>query len=176
MKLQSLAAPMLALAGVAAQATPLTWTLTGVSFVDGAAASGSFVFDADTDTYLSWNITTTATVDPQLNGGLGNAMTGKSYSTNNLGNAPSSYYLNPSALGVRDAQGNSFGLSFASKLSDAGGVIALKPGVMGFEFNGSRTRNVTAGWVTAVPEPGTYSLLLAGLAMVGWAGRRHSAS
>jgi hypothetical protein len=172
MKLQFLAAPLLALVGVAAQATPLTWTLTGVSFIDGATASGSFVFDAGTNTYLSWNITTTATVDPLLNGGPSNALPGKTYSTNALGNAPTSYYLNPSALGVLDAQDNKFGLTFTTKLTDAGGVIALKPGVRGYEFNGFKTRNITAGSVTAVPEPGTYALLLAGLAVVGLARRR----
>jgi len=174
MKLKSLAAPLLVLATVSVQATPLTWMLTGVTFVDGATASGSFVFDADTNIYLSWNITTTATVPPNSNnGGLNNFLNGKTYTTNNLGDAPTSYFLNPSALGVLDALGNKFGLVYASKLTDAGGVIALKPGSMGYEFNGSKTRGVSAGAVmAAVPEPGTYALMLAGLGLVGWARRR----
>jgi hypothetical protein len=44
----------------AALADPVTWTLNGVTFDDGGAASGSFVYDADTNTYSNVNITTTA--------------------------------------------------------------------------------------------------------------------
>ena len=43
----------------AASATPLTWTLTGVTFVDGSTASGTFTFDADTNTYSSIDVMTT---------------------------------------------------------------------------------------------------------------------
>jgi hypothetical protein len=41
-------------------AIPLTWTLLGVTFYDGGTAHGSFVYDADLDSYSSFNITTTA--------------------------------------------------------------------------------------------------------------------
>ncbi len=44
----------------AASATPITWNLVDVTFGDGSLASGSFVFDADTTTYSSINIVTTA--------------------------------------------------------------------------------------------------------------------
>jgi hypothetical protein len=43
-----------------ASAIPITWTLQGVTFLDGGTASGSFVYDADTNTFSSINITTTA--------------------------------------------------------------------------------------------------------------------
>jgi hypothetical protein len=46
-----------ALAG-SASAAPVTWTLNGVTFQDGATASGSFVYDATTNTYSNVNITT----------------------------------------------------------------------------------------------------------------------
>ena len=42
-------------------ANPITWTLSGVTFADGSTASGSFVFDADTNTYSSIDITTSTT-------------------------------------------------------------------------------------------------------------------
>ena len=42
-----------------AAGSPLLWTLSNVSFTDGGAASGSFVFDADTSVFSAINITTT---------------------------------------------------------------------------------------------------------------------
>jgi hypothetical protein len=42
-------------------AVPVRWTLSGVTFADGGTASGSFIFDADTNTFSSVNITTTTT-------------------------------------------------------------------------------------------------------------------
>jgi hypothetical protein len=45
---------------LAASAGPITWNLVGVTFVDGGTATGSFVFDADTGTYSSIDIVTTA--------------------------------------------------------------------------------------------------------------------
>ncbi|HEX4594099.1 MAG TPA: hypothetical protein VH157_07480 [Bryobacteraceae bacterium] len=47
------------LAIAAAQAAPVTYTLSGVAFSDSATASGSFQYDAATNTYSNVNITTT---------------------------------------------------------------------------------------------------------------------
>jgi hypothetical protein len=43
-------------------AVPFTFTLTGVTFNDGATASGYFIFDPSTSTYGPFSITTTAGV------------------------------------------------------------------------------------------------------------------
>ena len=43
-----------------ASADGITWTLSGVTFDDGGTASGSFVYDAVTNTVSSINIVTTA--------------------------------------------------------------------------------------------------------------------
>jgi hypothetical protein len=39
-----------------ASAVPLTWTLMSARFDDGGSATGSFTYDADTNTYLDFNI------------------------------------------------------------------------------------------------------------------------
>src|SRR5258708_19781801 len=49
----------LGVCSVFASAAPVVWTLSGVTFSDGGTASGSFIFDADTNTYSSINVTTT---------------------------------------------------------------------------------------------------------------------
>lgn len=54
-----LAAALLA-TPLVAQAMPVTWTLSGVTFAGGGTASGSFDFDADLDRYSNVAITTTA--------------------------------------------------------------------------------------------------------------------
>lgn len=41
-------------------AVPVTWTLQNATFADGSTASGSFVYDADTNTVSNVNITATA--------------------------------------------------------------------------------------------------------------------
>src|SRR3954453_13212771 len=38
-------------------AAPVLWTLSGVTFADGGTASGSFVYDATTNTYSAINVT-----------------------------------------------------------------------------------------------------------------------
>ena len=42
-----------------AVAVPVTWTLSGVTFGDGGIATGSFAYDASSNTYSNVNITTT---------------------------------------------------------------------------------------------------------------------
>lgn len=62
---------------VAASAAPALYTLQGVVFADGGAASGSFVYDAVTNTYSNVSITTTTgavrtgATFTFVNGGLG---------------------------------------------------------------------------------------------------------
>ena len=55
-----LATGLLGLAVTGVNATPVTYVLSGVTFSDGGTASGSFTFDAATNTYSNINITTTA--------------------------------------------------------------------------------------------------------------------
>ena len=54
-KLACLAALLVA-ATSTLMATPITWTLSGVTFGNGSTASGKFVYDSDTNTFSSINI------------------------------------------------------------------------------------------------------------------------
>jgi hypothetical protein len=148
-----------------AHAAPVLWTLTGVTFDDGATASGSFTYDASTNTYSGWSVSITAGTFPAI-----------------------TYDTVTSELNAanEDADGVIFvihdflhyvNLNFDTALTDAGGTSALSLGTSfgGFDTtsyecnNCSTYRWVTAGAVTTgtVPEPAT--LLLVGTLLAGGA-------
>ena len=153
----------LGVCSVFASAAPVVWTLSGVTFSDGGTASGSFIFDADTNTYSSINVTTTS----------GSVRSGATYLFQNGGGA--------GALGMVTASGNLTGtpdlaLSFSSSLTNAGGSRTLA----GFEATCqvaacssqvAPLRNVTAGSIQSapapVPLPPTVILTLAGVGLMG---------
>lgn len=65
MKLLGLAVSMAAsLFASAALADPVVWTLNGVTTLDGQTVTGSFTYDADTNTYSAINVTSTGGVGP----------------------------------------------------------------------------------------------------------------
>ena len=54
-----------------------------------------------------------------------------------------------------------------------GGTAFSKVGIGGLDENGaSKGFDLDAVAITAVPEPSTYALMLAGLGVIGWLGRR----
>lgn len=94
-----------------ASAHPVTWTLQDFVFSYGGTASGSFTYDADTNTYLSVAIVTTA----------GTRFGGTTYDLirANAG-APSIFYATPNApvfLGQP-----LLGVNWVEPLTDAGGT------------------------------------------------------
>jgi len=108
------------------QATPVMWALQNVTFSDGGTASGSFMFDADTNVVSSWNIS--------VNGGNVKLFPAFTYSPSTssfaavsdglitafIFHGPLSPMINPNPYSTRD-----FRLAFATPLSNAGGVDAL---------------------------------------------------
>lgn len=157
-------------AASAANASDITWTLDHVTFDDGATASGTFIFNASTDTYVSWDITTTATVNGNF---CGCNLHTEVYTTNSETQANTSYYLNPHGLEVDMSAGfDRLGLNFASPLTNAGGMIAVTGSEV--QNDGFQSRAISGGFVTAtpVPLPGGGLMFLGGIGVLGALGWR----
>lgn len=100
-----------------AAAIPITWSLVGVTFTDGGTASGTFVYDADTNTYSNVNITTTA-------GSV--ILTGATLQFVAPGLAPNSSQVLTVASNAADLTGaRGFALFFTPGLTNAGGTHSL---------------------------------------------------
>ena len=100
-----------------ASAKPVVWTLSGLTFSDGGAASGSFSYDADTNTYSSVNITTTA-------GSV--VLTGATLQYVAPGLPPMSAQVLTAASNAGDLTGTrAFALFFSPALTNAGGTVTI---------------------------------------------------
>jgi hypothetical protein len=96
-------------------ATPLVWTLSGVTFNDGGLASGSFVYDAVTNTYSSINVTTTN----------GSVRTGATYHFIDAGVSSGALVL-AVVTTTGDLTGTpALAFPFTPALSDAGGTVSV---------------------------------------------------
>lgn len=152
----------------AANAIPVTWTVTG-SFDDGGTFSGSFTYDADTDAMSAWNLSVAG-------GTVFAAFTYSSSIADSFIDFPHTddrfiFCSTVNCLGER----RDLRLALAAPLTDAGGLIALLAGPAaphpdyGLECsNCGFVRNITSGSAQAgvsVPEPATLTLF--GIALGG---------
>lgn len=165
---------MLALVPAASADTYVTWTLDNSLFDDGATASGSFVYDATTNTFSSIDIATS----------LGTSFTGAAYNSVDPGFGPFAFDV---AFVTSPSLSSYIGtpaleLNFASNLTDAGGIVSTDIN----EFICSDANCSTAtdirgtvegGFVSGVvntPEPSSVALLLVGLVALCGVHRRRS--
>ena len=139
-------------------AGPILWNLAGVAFDDGGTASGSFVYNADTNTFSSIHIITTS----------GSAFPGATYLNVALNFAASATSLGviPNA-GLPDLTGSPlFYMQFGTPLSNAGGNVSLPIVVDGtcadsICFNGIsyRVSRNSGASVIAAPEPSSLTYI-----------------
>jgi hypothetical protein len=143
-----------------ASADGITWTLSDVTFDDGGVASGSFVYDALTNTYSSIDMTTTS----------GSAFAGTTY------NALSGLFGSTSTGMLLGASGDLTDtdvllLLFSAPLTDSGGTVVLFSVLEGTcdntdcsvsTLDRSTSGGELVGTVTT-PEPSTLSLLAVAL-------------
>jgi hypothetical protein len=143
---------------ISANATPVVWNLSGVTFEDGGTASGSFSYDADTTTYSAISISTTA----------GTAITtAMDYDVTNAG----CLNLDEIICFLNVADGPDYtgdlGVTFAwlgTPLTNAGGTVTLTGGREYTCENatcstvGAPLRLLDAGSITTNPAAPTYSV------------------
>jgi hypothetical protein len=157
---------------MAAQAIPMTWHLSGVSFNDGGSAAGSFVYDADANTFSNIAISTTA----------GSIRPGSTYGfPTGVGSASFADIINidfPVVAGVT----HRLDFFLGAAMTNAGGLISINQSdeftcldgacsyvtgtEPGLDLRQSFARNAFIT-TTVVPAPATLALL--GLGLTGLA-------
>ncbi|MGI9318020.1 MAG: VPLPA-CTERM sorting domain-containing protein [bacterium] len=156
---------------------PVTWTLSDVGFADGATYTGSFDYDADTNTYSNIEI-----YEPSFGSEYWSAISVEHFGTT-FNSGPGSLYLSGSDYFV-DSFGVLF-LNFTEPLTNAGGTVFLDPGLSAYllqhiesdpwwvelvnaPLSGSVTANV-------VPIPAAVWLFGSALTGLGWMRRKQAA-
>lgn len=153
-----------------ANATPITWTLQDFVFNDGGVATGTFVYDADTNMTTNIAITTTA----------GSIRGGNTYGVATV-NSGASLFDALDTFPVQVGVTPRLIFNLASPMTNAGGTIAI-----GNPFRlevtcavancgaGSQGRSIVTGSITAnAPEP--TAILLFATAAAGLLARRRCA-
>jgi len=106
---------LFAMFSLPAYAVPVVWSVDGLARADGGTVSGSFTYDADTDTYSAINLTTTA----------GSTLPGQTYAGFDPASSDATGLILEQTQGAADLTGqNSIFLQFpGAGLSNAGGAV-----------------------------------------------------
>lgn len=172
-----------------AQAVPVQWTLQNMTFSNGSVATGSFVYDRDTNIFSDISISVTAGLDSYGTYGPSTFDAIAPYSAYWLGGIFTtlslSFDTDPSCTPFYSC--GTHGLYFVvspSEMTNAGGTLAVSSAALlvcddDLCNNGSWsfmwvTDELTTGSITAVPEAETWAMMLAGLGLVGWMARRRA--
>jgi len=162
-----------------AWSVPVSWTVDSVNFgIAGGTATGSFVYDADTNTYSNINITTWFNEDATDMFGI------YTYLSPNDTYPASDRFLPTVSSGSPDLEQNSYGfeLFFDEALTNAGGTVAIQrgfeglcddPNCVGYDYEWP-WREAYAGTISAVPIPAAVWLFGSALAGLGWVKRKQS--
>ena len=166
------AAALLPLVPAQANAAVVAWTLTGATFTDGGVATGSFTFDAATGQVSTFSLAVT---------GRNTAVSAPFSWTSATANYES-LLLSGGFLNFRDnLTSRQLRIAPAGSSTDVGGTVALDLGNQFAAdcFNCNPFRAFASGSLVAaapaVPEPGTWALMLLGFGAVGLAFRRRPA-
>ena len=160
-RLTALAATMFLLFTPSGHAASILWTLTDIVFDDGGTATGSFIYDADTNMFSSVSVTTSGgSIDP---GNYSDVLFGDATNAGLVGQLLADY------TGDRLLQ-----LIFQTPLTNAGGIVDLtfiNPAFSSFEFTcgdsgcfaGTIERTMVTGGLIGTPVPATAPLMVSGI-------------
>lgn len=143
-------------------ASTVTWNLSNVAFGDAATASGSFSFDADTNTLSTWNISVTSGALSAFTYTPSDSTAGSYFQVSGYQNELL-FMVNGSTRELR--------MTPVNALTDAGGTDAINLNTFGNGsgsvecFNCGPYREIVSGSFTTAaatattPEPGSMALL-----------------
>jgi hypothetical protein len=161
----------------AANAVPVTWTFNDFEFDDGGVATGSFVYDADTNTYSDISVTTTtgSTLDGVHHAYLWSEVVSDSDGMVFIGNGDhwdgeifvyEEYLILIALSGDMTNSGGSLSLQSHSHETTCAGFCSIPPE--------PPKRYLISGSISAVPIPAAVWLFGSGLGILGWFRRRQS--
>ena len=167
LRIAALAFLLTTLASTTATASPLTWLLSTASFSGGAELSGSFIYDADSNTLQ--NVAVTSGADADFGGSL--------YTASNPSFGPYAYEFTLLPGLVSDATGLSLlDLQFFPSLTGESGVVSFAVneyacGDADCTFPSFAYR-FGEGIATAATEPNPGTILGAGFLLLGLVARQ----
>ena len=167
-------------------AAPVIWTLEGVTLDSGGLISGSFAYDADTNSYSDIAIQAPSwyEINPLFTGENLTYVDLRGFPNPDAQELPidnatsTSVSLAAGHWGFGTIYGAELDLIFASAMTNGGGTIALVAGSSDIEYFNEHigeSFTIVGGAITAVPIPAAIWLFGSALAGLGWMRRRKTA-